>query len=613
MLRTRRAVGSAAALAVASLIITACGSSSSGGNNPSPGTSSTANTTGAGFQKISQNGDLTGAVKGGTLNVLGSGDVDYMDPNLVYYTVGYMIARLYSRQLYTYPGVQNQQTNVVPDLATGAPVLSDGGKTETITIKQGAKWDTPTPTQVTAKDEILGVETTCNPSTPFGGTPDFADLIVGYNTFCKAFGKVKPTVPAIKSFLASASFPGVTVGSTPETVVFHLTAPATYFQSMLALTAFSPRSSAMLDYLPGSAQEAQHTISDGPYKIASYSPTKSIDLVRNADWDASTDTVRHAFVNEVKVTEGEEQTAIEQQIITGRADLSLDTAPTPQQANQLITKNDPLVNVQSEISSNPYLVWNTGSPNNSGALGKVAVRQALEYAINRDNLIQDAGGPKLAVPLTHVLPPKIDGAPQSTTWAFPYNQAKAKQLLASAGASHLTLKFLYRPASQSSVSMFQDIQNQLSQVGVTVKGVQASNADFYVKYLEKPSSAQGGAWDVSLAGWGPDWYGNAALSFFKPLFDGRVLPPLSSNFGLFDANKTGTPVENLIDQAATATDLSTAEADWTKADDQVIQDAAIFPIEDPNEALVHAPRVHNDVYIPAIQNFDFANLWLSGS
>ena len=42
-------------------------------------------------------------------------------------------------------------------------------------------------------------------------------------------------------------------------------------------------------------------------------------------------------------------------------------------------------------------------------------------------------------------------------------------------------------------------------------------------------------------------------------------------------------------------------------------DAAIYPIEDPNEPLVHAPQVHNDVYIPALENFDFTNVWLSGS
>ena len=40
---------------------------------------------------------------GGTLNMLGAGDVDYMDPNVSYYSVGYLGLRLWSRQLFTYP------------------------------------------------------------------------------------------------------------------------------------------------------------------------------------------------------------------------------------------------------------------------------------------------------------------------------------------------------------------------------------------------------------------------------------------------------------------------------------------------------------------------------
>ena len=39
--------------------------------------------------------------------------------------------------------------------------------------------------------------------------------------------------------------------------------------------------------------------------------------------------------------------------------------------------------------TNPYLVFNVQSPNNSGALGNVKVRQALEYAIDKVAIGQD--------------------------------------------------------------------------------------------------------------------------------------------------------------------------------------------------------------------------------
>ena len=75
-----------------------------------------------------ENTNATGTpVKGGTLNMLGVGDVDYMDPNLSYYAGGYDALRLWSRQLVTFPAVAGQATTPVPDLATQLPTIANGG------------------------------------------------------------------------------------------------------------------------------------------------------------------------------------------------------------------------------------------------------------------------------------------------------------------------------------------------------------------------------------------------------------------------------------------------------------------------------------------------------
>ncbi|HVV76011.1 MAG TPA: ABC transporter substrate-binding protein [Mycobacteriales bacterium] len=608
MLRNPRTAGWAAVAAIASVVIAACGSSSSGGSTSGGNGGQSGSQGGTLFSKLSTN--ATGTPKqGGVLKLAGSGDADYYDPNITYSSLGQSAARLYNRGLYAYSGQLGHTTEAVPDLATGDPVASNGGKTETVTIRQGADWDTTPKRQVTAADLIRGVEISCNPtSRQFGGQPDFSDLIVGYTKFCGQFAKAPATVAGIKSFLATAKFPGITVGSTPETVVFHLTQPAGYFESMLTLPVFSPRAVEMLNYLPGTTQQVQHQICDGPYIIKSFNPTKSIDFTRNPAWDPSTDPVRKAYVDEIKVTEGEQQDSIQQQILAGAINTDWDLAPSATQQNQLIQQNNPYLNVESEIASNPYIIFNTVSPNNNGALKNPVVRQALSYAINRAFLVQDAGGDKLEPPLTHVLPPQIDGAPTSTTTPYPYNPTKAKQMLASAGVKNLKLTFLYRAISSTSQKMYEDVQSQLSKIGVTVKGLNAPGQfTIYTKYLEVPSSARKGDWDLSLAGWGPDWYGNAALSFFKPLFYGKVLPPNSSDFGLYD----DPAVDNLIDQAAAAQDESQSNALWAKADDQVIKDAAFYPIGDPNEGLLHSANTHNDVFMPAYQTFDYANIWLS--
>lgn len=589
-LTTRRGAALTAACAATLFAATACGGS--GSSN-----SSSAQT----------------PVRGGVLNMLGSGDVDYMDPNVSYYSIGYLGLRMWSRQLFAYPAIQGETTKAVPDLAEQTPTVANGGvskdgKTYTITIRNGAMWNTTPKRQVTAADEVRGVKRTCNPVQPFGGIPDFESLIVGYQQYCNGFAKVGQSAQAIKQYIDKTPLPGV-VATGPRTVQFHLTHPATYFVDMLTMPAFSPAPVEVLNYVPASLKLAQHQISDGPYEIKTYTPTKQIIFVRNPAWNASSDPIRKAYVNEIDVNETVSQNSIQQQLQTNTpsADMEWDQFPPPSQLPGLMAEKDPNLNLGESSSTNPYIVFNNVSPSNNGAMSKLPVRQALEYAINRNNIIQVLGGTSVNHPLTHVLPPEIVGSQNSNL--YKYDPTKAKQLLAQAGYPHgFTLKFLYRNSSQGNVKTFQVVQQDLSKVGIKVVGVASPDADFYTKYLEVPTVAHQGVWDMALAGWAPDWYGNGALTFFEPLFSGSPsYPPTGSNFGFYNDSKTSA----LIQQAVTAPSESQAAAMWGKADEQVMKDAAFFPITDPSQANYHAAQVHNPVYIPAIQNFDPTNVWLS--
>jgi peptide/nickel transport system substrate-binding protein len=156
--------------------------------------------------------------------------------------------------------------------------------------------------------------------------------------------------------------------------------------------------------------------------------------------------------------------------------------------------------------------------------------------------------------------------------------------------------------------MYQTLQSDLSAAGIKITGLGVPDADFYVKYLEVPSVAKRGVWDVSLAGWGPDWYGDAATSFFKPLFYGpTAYPPSGSNFGFYN----NPSVTSLISKAASQASAATAATLWGQLDQDVMKDAPIYPITQPLQPLYHATYVHNAVYVPAIQQFDPTNVWLS--
>jgi peptide/nickel transport system substrate-binding protein len=295
--------------------------------------------------------------------------------------------------------------------------------------------------------------------------------------------------------------------------------------------------------------------------------------------------------------------------------MEFDTFPPVSAVPQLSASKDPNFYAGPEFASNPYLIFNTVSPNNNSALANVAVRKALSEAISRDHLIQDANGPVISPPLTHVLPAGISGTASNTSIdLYKYDTTQAKKDLAAAGFPNgFTVKFLYRPASSLSSKIFTTLQQDLGAVGVKLEGVGVPNADFYTKYLQVPSAAKQGTWDLSLAGWGPDWYGDAAVSFFNPLFyghdgkSGSAYPPNGSDFGFYNSSK----VNDLIDQASNQTDTAKASELWIQADQQVMQDAAFFPITANNQVTYHASHVHNTVFIPTFQQIDPANVWLT--
>jgi peptide/nickel transport system substrate-binding protein len=559
---------------------------------------------GGGSSSSSGGNETSNAVKGGTLNVLGTSDVDYVDPNLVYYTVGQMALRLWSRSLFS-----------VPDLATEVPTVGNGGVskdglTYTIKLRSGVKWNTSPARAVTAADAVRGLKRTCNPVQPFGGSPDFSDLFVGFEQFCSGFAKAGTTPKALGDYVESHDIPGYTAKG-DSTIVVKLTRPAAYLPAMMTMSAFNPAPIEFNKYLPGSAQLSQNTISDGPYKIDSYKPTKSFAFSRNPVWKASTDPIRKAYVDKVLIDETVSQESQQQQLETGspNADMEFGTSPPASRIPQLQATKDPKLVIGDTTSSNPFLDFNYLSANENGAMGKLQVRQALSYGINRANLIQGMGGDVLNNPLTSVIPKSLPAGAAGDINPYPYNPTKAKKMLAQAGYPNgMTLNYLYRPSTESAVKSFQTMKQDLSKIGVNLKGVSSPDADFYTKYLQVPAVAKRGVWDIAELGWGADWAGlGAELSYFKPLYYGKTaFPPNGSNYGFYNSKATN----DLIDKAVAAKTADESTSLFHQADEQIMKDAAFYPITNPKEAHYHAAQVHNAIFMSSLQGFDLANVWL---
>ena len=221
-----------------------------------------------------------------------------------------------------------------------------------------------------------------------------------------------------------------------------------------------------------------------------------------------------------------------------------DSQPPPAQLPGLIARHDPNLILGPTLGMDPFIIFNFVDPNENGAMKSLKIRRGIEYAIDRTQLVQDAAGPKVSPPLTHVLPPNVLGSHRFDM--YPFNVAKAKSLL---GSTHLKLKLLYEADNQVQAKMFQTVQFDLSKVGISVKGVGVPTADIYTKYLLVPSVARRGVWDIAMDQWYPDWYGDNTVNYFLPIFSSKAWAPAGANLNLYK-NPT---VDRLIDQGASAT------------------------------------------------------------
>jgi ABC-type transport system substrate-binding protein len=593
----RAPVAALAMLTVTAVSLAACGNGSSGGSSSSSNTSGT-------------------PVQGGTLKLLGSSDVDHLDTASSYYTATYTLERAFTRQLFSYPASTdiNKANTPVADLASELPTKANGGissdgKTYTIHLRADAQWNTTPARPVTAQDEVLGLKRLCNPVSPVGAPGYYENTIVGMKAFCDGFAKVSGTAPAIGAYINGHDISGVTA-TDATTLTIKLLQPATDFLNILAMPFASPAPKEYLNYVPDSAQFRAHTISDGPYQITKYTANQSIDLAKNPAWTQASDPVRHQYVNNITVTEGQDQGPVQQQIQAGTADLEWDvTVPTPN-IPALQAAKDARLGIFPALDTNPYLVFNLQSPSANGALKNVKVRQAVEYAIDKVAVGQVYGGPALNTPIGQVIPPGNVGYQQIDPYATAQSKgdaAKCKSMLAAAGYPNgITITDVYRNAGNHP-AVAQTIQADLKNCGITDKLVPVNQGDYYTKYLDSPDAAKRGVWDISEPGWVPDWYGNNGRAVVEPLFDGRTYGPNSTDYG--DYNNPA--VDALIDKALSAPDENTAATYWHQADVQIMADAAIVPLQTQKTALFRSTRVHNAIFLPFSQAYDVTQIWLA--
>ena len=129
---------------------------------------------------------------------------------------------------------------------------------------------------------------------------------------------------------------------------------------------------------------------------------------------------------------------------------------------------------------------------------------------------------------------------------------------------------------------------------------------------DSPVNNKANQWDLGMPAWIPDWFGNNGRTVVQALFEGPDCVINTVNYGCYD----NTAVNNLITQAESATSLTAAGTAWHQADEDIMSDAVIVPLEDQNYPDYSSARVRgvgapSAIFTPNIGAMDITALWLA--
>ena len=548
-------------------------------------------------------------VVGGTLKIVGTGDLDHFDPASAGMVITDNFLRATQRRLISYAASTDADVRITPvgDIATEVPQPSADGLTYTFTIRDGAMWDAPSgPRQITSADFVLGMKRMCNPVVGSSALTYYTGLIQGMVEFCDGFAKVEPTVDAMKAYVAANQITGI---ETPDdkTIVIKLIEPAGDFVYMLSLAPASPAPVESMDYIPDSPEYRKNYIASGPYKVAEYTADVVMKLVRNPAWKPDSSTIQGAYVDEIEVTYGIQPDAAIQQLQTGDADMLFDITIPPAQIQLLSAAGDEKL-IAIGTGRTAFLFINTVSGNNNSALKDLRVRQAIAYAIDKAAIVQQVGGPDLAAPQNGIFGPGVVGYHDFNLYPSADGKGdpeKAKALLAEAGfPDGITLKMPFRNQN-TEPAIAETIQASLSKAGITLELTPVPPSDYYAKFMTNPENTQNGTWDIAPVGWAPDWVGGAARSVFQPqfTFDGH-----HQTYNYTDYNNEAATA--LAKQAINATNPEEMAKLWAQVDELVMADIPVIPFIAPTVVLYHSDAVQNFQPYALGGQGDWTNVWL---
>lgn len=344
----------------------------------------------------------------------------------------------------------------------------------------------------------------------------------------------------------------------PYTVKFVLTKPLAPFLSNLAMPSFAISSPAAIekygdDYF-------KNPVGTGPFKFVKWEKDQQIILERNDNYWGDKPKVKKVVFRVIP-----DNSARLMELQSGKIDAAIginpDDVKTVEQDANLQVLMRPSMNVG-------YLAVN----NEKAPFNNVKVRQAINYAVNKQALI-DAFYGGLAKPAKNPLPPSLWGY-NDEVQDYNYDSAKAKALLAEAGfpngfKTKLWAMPVARPYMPQAKEIAQAIQQDLAKVGIQAEIVTYD----WGTYIQK---GEAGEHDLYLFGWTGD-NGDPDNFLYMLLDKTNAVKGAASNVAFYKSDK----VHDLLVKAQ-------EESDQNKRADLYKQAQVLIKADAPWVPLVHS-------------------------
>ncbi len=476
---------------------------------------------------------------GGTMKATFSAFPDYLDPALSFTLEGWTAMWNTYIPLLTYAHADGEAgTKVIPGLAKALPKVTDGDHTYTLFLRPGLKYSDGTP--VRASDFKSTVERVFLLNS---GGSSYYSSIVGAERFAKT---------------KRGGISGIETNDGTGEITIELTAPRGTFTNELALpfVALVPADT------PAEDMTKDPPPATGPYEIVESKPGRSWGYARNPQWAKANGELMPAIPDgymdriEVDVV----RNAASQVEDVERGTYAWMGNPPPADVYSRVKNEFEGTQFRVEPTATNYFFWmNT----QTAPFDDPQVRQAVNYAVNSEALERIYSGQLVGG--QQALPPGIPGYEKFEL--YPYDLAKAKELIAEASPSDLEVTVWSENLSPHDEAA-EYLAGVLDEIGFDTD-LKVINADNYFAVIGNEKTPD---LDIGWASWFPDY--PHPNSFLEPMFsEASIYPTNNTNLARFADPEVSAQIERLA-----AVPLNPeVESEYAALDEQIMEEAPWAP------------------------------------